>query len=271
MHNRPLLRRLAGLALLALAAPAALAQAQIDQGKVNAGNVTPGDAPGFPLTISVPGSYKLTSNLVVPSGTPGIQITAAGVTLDLNGFGVRSTNTCVHDPFFKRFHCAESPLAGASGIVMSGAAKRGPISIRSGFVEGFRGDGIQGGTARLRDLSVQHNVGFGIHMAGVNGAIGGAQIVDVEVALNGDTGLQATNALISRIVARENGADGVIMLGVSALHESLASWNLRCGVRGQRELGGGVRGVVSGPVYGVRCPIIDANTMGGNLRHVTPF
>lgn len=271
MIKRPLLRRTAGLALLALAAPAAFAQAQIDQAKVLAGNLTPGDAPGFPLTISVPGSYKLTSNLVVPSGTPGIEITAAGVTLDLNGFGVRSTNTCTHDPVLKRFQCAEGPLASASGIVMSGAAKRGPISIHSGFVEGFRGDGIQGGTARLRDLSVQHNVGFGIRMAGVGGTVGGAQIIEVDVALNGDTGLQATNALISRTVARENGGDGVMMLGASALHESLASWNRNCGVRGHSELGGGVRGVVAGPLYGAYCPIIHANTMGGNLRNVTPF
>src|SRR6185436_8638324 len=35
----------------------------IDQNRALAGNVTPGDAPGFPVTISQPGSYKLSGNL----------------------------------------------------------------------------------------------------------------------------------------------------------------------------------------------------------------
>ena len=30
----------------------------IDQTKALAGNVTPGDTPGFPVTISLPGSYR---------------------------------------------------------------------------------------------------------------------------------------------------------------------------------------------------------------------
>ena len=30
----------------------------IDQNKALAGNVTPGDTPGFPVTISLPGSYR---------------------------------------------------------------------------------------------------------------------------------------------------------------------------------------------------------------------
>ena len=39
----------------------------IDQNKALAGNVTPGDAPGFPVTITLPGSYRLSSNLIVPN------------------------------------------------------------------------------------------------------------------------------------------------------------------------------------------------------------
>lgn len=77
--------------LLALcAAIAGTAQAQvitIDQAKALAGHVTPGDAPGYPVTISQPGSYQLTSNLSVADvGLAGIHIQAEGVTIDLNGF-----------------------------------------------------------------------------------------------------------------------------------------------------------------------------------------
>src|ERR1017187_8409666 len=43
-----------------------------------------------PYTISAPGSYYLTGNLAVSSGT-AITITASQVTLDLNGFTLSST------------------------------------------------------------------------------------------------------------------------------------------------------------------------------------
>ncbi len=48
--------------------------------------VTPGDAPGFPVTIFESGSYRLSGNLTVPDlDTAAIQITADFVTLDLSG------------------------------------------------------------------------------------------------------------------------------------------------------------------------------------------
>ena len=45
-------------------------------------------AGGFPYTITQPGSYKLSGNLVAPAGVNGIVIAASNVTLDLNGFTV---------------------------------------------------------------------------------------------------------------------------------------------------------------------------------------
>lgn len=47
-------------------------------------------AGGFPYVINQPGSYKLSGNLVVPSGLNGIDIAASNVTLDLNGFNISS-------------------------------------------------------------------------------------------------------------------------------------------------------------------------------------
>jgi hypothetical protein len=61
----------------------------IDQPHALAGNITPGDAPGFPVTISEPGNYRLTGNLTVPdANTTAIDIKADDVTLDLKGFGI---------------------------------------------------------------------------------------------------------------------------------------------------------------------------------------
>lgn len=58
----------------------------------------PGDSPGFPITISAEGSYLLTSELVAPPATTGIEIEGSRVTLDLNGFTLRGGYQCINDP-----------------------------------------------------------------------------------------------------------------------------------------------------------------------------
>ena len=80
----------ASLALAVFPAAAVDGEILINQAGVNAGGITPGDTAGFPATLSRPGRYKLTSNLVVPSGADGIILTANNVTIDLNGFTIRS-------------------------------------------------------------------------------------------------------------------------------------------------------------------------------------
>src|SRR5713226_8937081 len=68
----------------------------IDQSRALAGNVTPGDLPGFPVTIYLPGSYRLSGNLTVPdANTTAILITASNVALDLNGFSILGPTVCV--------------------------------------------------------------------------------------------------------------------------------------------------------------------------------
>ena len=62
----------------------------IDQNRALAGNVTPGDAPGFPITISQRGSYRLLGILSVPTNTNAIELTVSDVTIDLNGFSIMS-------------------------------------------------------------------------------------------------------------------------------------------------------------------------------------
>jgi putative cofactor-binding repeat protein len=65
---------------------------EINQAKALAGGVTATDTPGFPVTIDAAGSYRLTSNLIATgSGSERcVEITASDVTLDLNGFTLRS-------------------------------------------------------------------------------------------------------------------------------------------------------------------------------------
>lgn len=57
-----------------------------NQADALAGNVTPGDAPGFPVTLSAIGSYRLSSNLSPSPGKDGIDVTGPDVTIDMAGF-----------------------------------------------------------------------------------------------------------------------------------------------------------------------------------------
>ncbi|MGH7130635.1 MAG: NosD domain-containing protein [Phycisphaerales bacterium] len=68
------------------------------------------------ITISQPGSYVLTGNVLVTGGT-GITIASHNVTLDLNGYTVGSTD-----------------VSGGSGITANG---RPSLIIRGGTVRGF--------------------------------------------------------------------------------------------------------------------------------------
>jgi len=109
----------AGLVLLGIAAPAFAVDgiALISQARALAGNVTPGDAPGFPVTISQPGSYRLSDNLTVPAGIDGIQISSDDVTLDLNGFRIASAG------------------GAATGLAHTGAGKN--IAVTNGTIAPF--------------------------------------------------------------------------------------------------------------------------------------
>src|SRR6266571_8801026 len=87
------------LAALAVPTYAVDGEVLINQNAALAGNVTPGDTPGFPVIISVAGSYKLSGNLTVPdANTTAILITADNVTIDLNGFSIVGPSVCVGTP-----------------------------------------------------------------------------------------------------------------------------------------------------------------------------
>lgn len=61
----------------------------ITQARALAGGITPGDAPGFPVTLSQPGSYRLAGNLTVATANVNaIFVEADNVSIDLNGFTV---------------------------------------------------------------------------------------------------------------------------------------------------------------------------------------
>lgn len=256
MH-KPLTRIAASaFALIAIAAGAnAHAQATIDQAKALAGDVTPSDTAGFPVTLSVPGSYKLTSNLAVPAGTTGIEVTTSGVTLDLNGFSIIAPRTCSRDNASYAVTCVGD--WGLDGVSFSVAGN----TLRNGRIQGFdRGVAVAGG--QLENLHLKHNT------LGVAGYVyDGARtlIRSVRVELSQGTGFVGSDMLIQGSTAASNGNSG-FSLQRSTVLDSFAFQNKYSGFNGiDLSLG---RVVASGNKGG---NIVAAISLGGNLNGDVPF
>ena len=151
------------------AAPAAAADGEvlITQAKALAGGVTPGDAPGFPVSISRPGSYKFASNLEVPANKHGIIVNATEVSIDLNGF---------------RLNGAAVALMGIVGFQRS-------LTIRNGTIRGFKNDGVHvtGALMIVEDMRIEENGQRGV--AEVGNASGFARIIRSTVFGNGSEGI----------------------------------------------------------------------------------
>jgi hypothetical protein len=84
MFNRPYIPAalLAALPLLAFSPAFAAGEILITHAKALAGKVTPGDTAGYPVTISIPSTFELASNLFVAANKIGIQVTSPEVTID---------------------------------------------------------------------------------------------------------------------------------------------------------------------------------------------
>src|SRR5262245_12514472 len=116
MYLQVLRTSLVALAVMAVSSDAgSAAVVSIDQKDAEAGKVTAGDTPGFPVTISQPGSYRLSSNLVVKEAVTVIEITASDVTIDLAGFSIIGPNTCAGTP-------VECTIQGGGGIGVKAVA-----------------------------------------------------------------------------------------------------------------------------------------------------
>ena len=264
---------IAALSLVAIAVGSnAQAQTTIDQNKALAGNITPGDAAGFPITLSVTGSYKLTGNLVVPANTRGIEIQADGVTLDLNGFSISGPVTCntsVSPP------CTAPANANMHGITNN---NEGAV-IRNGSVRGFAGSGIwmklPGGVV-VQDMLLAYNSGSGIMFEPIGGGLldGGARVTRVVAVQNGGSGIYingpATAVVnIDNSTASGNGLDGFSLSGGrGSISNCVAEANRRYGLvadsfsllRGSRFLNNAFGEISGAPRSG-----------GGNLSGATLF
>lgn len=168
----PLVALLLGLAM-AGTAQAADGQVIITQAKVLAGNVTPGDTPGFPLTLSRTGSYVFGTGLQAPKGVGGIVVTAVEVTIDLNGF---------------RLNGDRSVTANTNGI--TGTQRN--LVVRNGIIRNFTGSGVVAGHGLMvADMMIVENGRNGVSFADGSGY---GRIIRNSITQNGLHGIECGEA-----------------------------------------------------------------------------
>jgi hypothetical protein len=150
----------------------------IDQRSAMAGKVTPSDAPGFPVTITQSGSYRLAGNLQVPDAvTTAIEITADNVTLDLNGFTISGPNVCNSNPV----RCTYSGSGiGVMAVGPVGVVSPANVRVMNGVVRGMGGHGIRmmGDGTSVEKVVSMSNGGPGI-------VVGEGSVIDSVVKFNG--------------------------------------------------------------------------------------
>jgi len=189
----------------------------IDQNHALAGNITAGDAPGFPVTLSQPGSYRLTSNLTVAdANTTGIQIMANNVTLDLNGFSIIGPVVCTSSP-------ATCPAVGTGiGIEAQNSlpGRPGPSGVRvfNGTVRGMGSSGLLmvGAGSSVERMQVTNNAGAGIIVAG--------SVLDTSITANGSFGVLAI--IVRGCNITDNHGDGIVLDAAGGVaNDNIASFN----------------------------------------------
>jgi hypothetical protein len=179
----------------------------------------PGDPPGFPVLITEPGSYVMTSNLTLPdAATRGIQVDVGNVTVDLGGFAILGTTVCTPG---NPGSCA--PLGGGYGVLQ--LVDNGPVSVRNGSVQGLSGVGVlvrRGGT--VENISARHCGNYGVlaHNAKATG---------ITANLN-HRGVECAFCVLTQSVVTSNIADGVVTGAGAILVENTIAFNGGFGISG---------------------------------------
>ena len=184
---------------------AAAEEIVITQAKALAGNITPGDAPGYPITLSRTGSYRLGGNLIPGDGKDGIEITGNLVTLDMSGFALHGNAKARH------------------GIAGHGYGVR----IQNGSIVKFKENGVegQGHWWTVENMLVTGNSSKGIYLGGNN-----SRVLHSTVAYNYGDGIACgVSCLLEGNIISRNGAYGVSAKNGSAVGNVIMS-NVREGL-----------------------------------------
>jgi hypothetical protein len=170
----------------------------IDQNRALAGSVSPGDGPGFPVTITKGGSYRLSGDLTISDiNQSGIIIdTNQAVSIDLNGFAIRGVHSGGARP------CqAVTPGKG----IGTGSGNATNVDIRNGTIERMGCDGILliGFNNLVQNVRVRNNGATGIQSTGI--------IKDNVVSENGGEGIASFDAIVTGNQVTGNDAEAIVI------------------------------------------------------------
>jgi hypothetical protein len=212
----------------------------IDQKKALQGGVTPGDDPGFPVTITQSGFYQLTGSLDVrvapdPPNTRAIQVNAEAVTIDLNGFSIIGPVLCSGTPVSS---CSDT---GSGEGILSFARN---TTVRNGTVRGmgFFGVSLNSSHSSVERVEAIGNGGRGISLADFGRVIG------CKADANGENGIHVQGGgLVTGSTSGQNNQVGINATGGGG------------SVVGNTVIGNGHHGIFTGAQALVR-----SNTVRGN-------
>lgn len=198
--------------------PAALAVdgvIEINHARALAGGVTPGDTPGYPVTLNQSGSYRLTSNLTQDHpDNRVIEVLTDNATLDLNGFAIAGTNECTYLSGIAT--CSQNGLG--QGIVVVGAHS----AIFNGNIVGMGANGIAitGANARVENVHVSHCGGNGIDASSAHASMirnNSILLIKGTGIITGDTA-QITGNTVSEVGTRAVQSAGPSLISGNVLH-----------------------------------------------------
>ena len=229
---------------LAATAGAADGTIEINQAKVLASG-------GFPYVISATASYRLTGNLTVPGSTDGIDVTAANVTIDLNGFAITTAS-------------------GLVGIKVS----EGLYTVENGTVNGFSTGGVEGGFFGIvKNLHADGNGQFGINV-GDHTVVEGCT-ANLNASPSGVGIVCFSGCAISGNTASQNIADGIDCTGTGCVISSNAAYlnskvgincsGSGCAISGNTAASNGSSGISCG---GSGC-LVSGNAVSGNALGIS--
>jgi len=210
------------LAGLALAAGGIAQRATASDGVIEINQAAIAARGGFPYVIDALGSYRLTSDLVIPdANTTAIRVMAPNVTLDLNGFAISGPTVCSGTPVTS---CA--PRGIGMGIDGESLADVPGIRVRNGTVRGMGATGVRlGSEAVVEDVIAVSNGGRGFDLSD------SARLIRGFALRNGANGMEVgPGSIIRESIAGENAGSGIGADPPCLLARNVASGNVLLGI-----------------------------------------
>jgi len=184
---------------------------EINNARALAGGVTPGDTPGYPVSINLPGSYRLTSNLDItsinPPNTNAIEVNVDDVTIDLAGFEILGPTSCGSGQPVTG--CA--PTGTGNGITTTSMLGKKGLRVRNGTIRGMGANGLRG-PSLVERVRVESNGSNGIDL-NVSGEIVNPKVESCEVLQNGSVGITvspSSGAFIRSNTVSGNASNGIV-------------------------------------------------------------